>query len=192
MAVTNLTGYTWVANEYLEMSELMSIGADINFTSNETNYIKFYRHNNSLNPYDEVTLEYHSTLDPWDSTLVYDLYSEGGWLNINYRTVLFTGGAEVENLELIGWLDANGTLTPPPSPSIADKLLAVNQIKQDIKSAIEDKDIDMTDVEFSGYAEKIDELSSVVELTQAQYDALPFCLEGHMEYSDRSFRCWYC
>jgi hypothetical protein len=56
--------------------------------------------------------------------------------------------------------------------SVADKLLQVNQVKQDIKTAIENKDVDMTGVTFVGYAEKIDALPAVVELTQAQYDAL--------------------
>jgi hypothetical protein len=56
--------------------------------------------------------------------------------------------------------------------SVADKLLQVNQVKQDIKTAIENKDVDLTDVAFVGYAGKIDTLPVVVELTQAQYDAL--------------------
>ena len=55
---------------------------------------------------------------------------------------------------------------------VADKLLQVNQVKQDIKEAIENKDVDMTGVAFGGYAGKIDSLPAVVELTQAQYDAL--------------------
>ena len=58
--------------------------------------------------------------------------------------------------------------------SVADKLLQINQAKKDIKVAIENKDVDLTGVDFGGYAEKIDELPAVVELTQAQYDALPF------------------
>lgn len=56
--------------------------------------------------------------------------------------------------------------------AIAPKLLEINQVKQDIKDAIEDKGVDMTDVPFTDYATKIDLLPAVVELTQAQYDAL--------------------
>ena len=56
--------------------------------------------------------------------------------------------------------------------AISDKLQDLIDIKQDIKEAIENKGVDMTDVPFSGYAEKIDLLPTVVELTQAQYDAL--------------------
>ncbi len=57
--------------------------------------------------------------------------------------------------------------------AIADKLLELNDVKQDIKVAIENKGSDLTGVDFDGYAEKIDALPAVVELTQAQYDALP-------------------
>lgn len=56
--------------------------------------------------------------------------------------------------------------------AIADKLLELNDVKQNIKTAIEGKGADLTGVDFGGYAEKIDLLPAVVELTQAQYDAL--------------------
>ena len=56
--------------------------------------------------------------------------------------------------------------------SIADKLLQLNQVKQDIKKALENKGVDLTGVDFGRYAEKIHEIPTVVELTQAQYDAL--------------------
>ena len=56
--------------------------------------------------------------------------------------------------------------------SVADKLLQVNQVKQDIKVAIENKGVDLTGIDFGGYAGKIVLLPAVVELTQAQYDAL--------------------
>ena len=56
--------------------------------------------------------------------------------------------------------------------SVADKLLQINQVKQDIKVAIENKDIDLTGFDLVGYAGKIDVLPAVVELTQSQYDAL--------------------
>ncbi len=56
--------------------------------------------------------------------------------------------------------------------AISDKLQDLIDIKQDIKVAIENKDVDLTGVAFAGYAGKIDVLPAVVELTQAQYDAL--------------------
>ena len=56
--------------------------------------------------------------------------------------------------------------------AISDKLQELIDLKQDIKEAIENKNVDLTDVPFSGYAEKIDELPLVVELTQEEYDEL--------------------
>ena len=44
--------------------------------------------------------------------------------------------------------------------AISDKLQELIDIKQDIKEAIENKGVDMTDVEFRGYAEKIDEIET--------------------------------
>ena len=43
--------------------------------------------------------------------------------------------------------------------SVADKLLQVNQVKQDIKVAIETKGIPMTNVAFTEYANKILDIS---------------------------------
>ncbi len=43
--------------------------------------------------------------------------------------------------------------------SVADKLLQVNQVKQDIKTAIETKGVPMTDVAFTEYANKILDIS---------------------------------
>lgn len=43
--------------------------------------------------------------------------------------------------------------------SISNKLTELNSIKQGIKQAIVDKGVDMTGVDFSGYAGKIDEIS---------------------------------
>ena len=57
--------------------------------------------------------------------------------------------------------------------AISDKLQDLIDIKQDIKTAIENKDVDLTGVDFGVYAVKIDLLPAVVELTQAQYDAFP-------------------
>jgi hypothetical protein len=42
--------------------------------------------------------------------------------------------------------------------AISDKLQELLDIKQDIKEALENKGVDLTDVAFSGYAEKIDEI----------------------------------
>ena len=46
--------------------------------------------------------------------------------------------------------------------AISDKLQELLDIKQDIKTAIENKDIDLTGVDFGGYAGKIDEIETGV------------------------------
>jgi hypothetical protein len=55
---------------------------------------------------------------------------------------------------------------------LTDNLTALIGVKNNIKTALENKGVDMTGVKFGGYAGKIDVLPAVVELTQAQYDAL--------------------
>lgn len=42
--------------------------------------------------------------------------------------------------------------------SLIDNLNAINNCKEDIKTALINKGVDMTGVTFTGYAEKIDEL----------------------------------
>ena len=97
------------------------------------------------------------------------VYEDSSWIDEAYRTITFE---EAPTGDFLTWLQANGTLTPSSPPSIADKLQDLIDIKQDIKEAIENKDVDLTDVDFGGYAEKIDLLPAVVELTQEDYDEL--------------------
>ena len=64
--------------------------------------------------------------------------------------------------------------------AISDKLQDLIDIKQDIKVAIENKDVDLTGVGFGGYAEKIDllplpkeEQTKIVSPTTSSQDVLP-------------------
>ena len=94
----------------------------------------------------------------YDSVMAYGMVFPAQiitWTNEAYRTITFET-APTGNL--LTWLEANGTLTPSSSPSIADKLQDLIDIKQDIKEAIENKGVDLTGVDFGGYAEKIDEI----------------------------------
>lgn len=142
MAVTNLTGYTWVADGYQEISDY---SYNVTFTCDDDVFETF-----------DVSDSY---MIYYDTTRVYDVDYGSGWVWEGYKTITFTGGDDISNSSLIAYLEANGTLTPPPPPAnIAEKLLAVNQVKQDIKDAIETKGADLTGVDFGGYAEKITEL----------------------------------
>ena len=58
--------------------------------------------------------------------------------------------------------------------AISDKLQELIDIKQDIKVAIENKNVDLTDVDFGGYAGKIDEIPSQKEEQEATVDGFIF------------------
>jgi hypothetical protein len=53
--------------------------------------------------------------------------------------------------------------------AIADKLLEVNQVKQDIKEALETQGVDMTGVPFTEYADKVLEISGGGGMTYEDY-----------------------
>ena len=55
---------------------------------------------------------------------------------------------------------------------IASEITRLQQSKADLKISINDKGGTLTNETIDEYAEKIDVLPAVVELTQAQYDAL--------------------
>ena len=58
--------------------------------------------------------------------------------------------------------------------AISDKLQELLDIKQDIKEAIENKYVDMTDVDFGSYAEKIDEIPLPKEEQEVTVDGFIF------------------
>ena len=101
-----------------------------------------------------------------------DVYNNSSnWIGEAYRTITFE---EAPTGDFLTWLQANGTLTPSSSPSTAEKLQELLDIKQDIKDAIENKGVDLTDVAFSGYAEKIDEIPLPKEEQEAIVDGFIF------------------
>ena len=106
MAVTNLTGYTWVGNEALLT---LSSEWNINFTSNGNNYTYLVA-SFQMTPFPGYTdgLLYDDT-EVW-------FFS---WNDNAYRTITITGGSDVTNSILITMLEENGTLTPP-TPTITN------------------------------------------------------------------------
>lgn len=103
MAITDLTGYTWVGNDNL----LSTIGyADgyysLIFTSNNISY-------STLN----ISVSEPPQRISYDSTRVWGGYSSSSWSNTAYKTIEITGGTDATNATLISWLEANGTLTAP-------------------------------------------------------------------------------
>ena len=162
MIVTDLTGTKWL----LEQDWTATSGFGQFFISGE-----IYDTNASL-PYDiNVIGFFHIGYTGVDADYVPETGSNG-ILILDTPTVLtpahyyefeITGGSgangdDTTNTTLINWLETNATQII--ELSIADKLQDLIDIKQDIKEAIENKDVDLTGVEFDGYAGKIDEIQT--------------------------------
>ena len=105
--ITDLTGYTWTANNKVSTDHNgsdMALTYSINFNCDNHNYngITLYRH------------------VPGSPDVIYykDDYSnkvyEDRWLSTKYKTLIFTGGTDANNSNLINWLNNNGVLTSPP------------------------------------------------------------------------------
>lgn len=106
MAVTDLTGYTWEANDSLNLENPQGFYYNISFNSNNSNFdsISFI-----LSPmgkelsYDNTNVYVGTTgFQPIDS-----------WQSDAYKTIIISGGTDATNAQLIAWLEANGTLTAP-------------------------------------------------------------------------------
>lgn len=63
--------------------------------------------------------------------------------------------------------------------AIADKILQVNQVKQDIKTAIEGKGVNMTGVPFTGYPAKIDSITTGAGLSYHDYAKMLYSMYGY-------------
>lgn len=105
MAVTNLTGYTWVGNDWPWTTNFVS--KNINFTSNGNNYTNFRTTDVYIPDLDErvPAIEY-------DYNEVYN--SNDGWDNSSLKTIDIKGGADAGDLNFITLLEGLGTLTPTP------------------------------------------------------------------------------
>lgn len=109
MAVSDLTGYTWVGNNSLNLS---NGNYALEFTSNGI-------------PFTFLIIVGDSSIpSPYGLGVTYQgnvyterAYSNNGnqyvWVSEAYKTIEITGGTSVTNSTLIAWLEANGTLTPP-------------------------------------------------------------------------------
>ena len=63
--------------------------------------------------------------------------------------------------------------------TIADKLLELNDVKQDIKTAIEGKGVDMTGVPFTGYPTKIDSITTGTGMSYHDYAKNLYTMWGY-------------
>ena len=125
--ITDLTGYTWTAAE--ELSSIINEEYNIVYTTDEEigpdvyqklSYWVYSSEETDLGvevktfvyiPYNEPEEEL-----PWDDVDVYYAekgweWAEVGWEDDIYKTIHFLSGDDVTNVNLITWLQANGTLT---------------------------------------------------------------------------------
>lgn len=98
MAITDLTGYTWVGNETITLSPTGTY--NIIFGTTDGNF------------YQALVIQsgkFGSNLSYFSLGTV--TAYRGGWTSEVYRTIEITGGTDATNPTLIAWLEANGTLT---------------------------------------------------------------------------------
>ena len=91
-----------------------------------------------------------------------------------------TTWTELEENNALGDIDsALDAILGVQNMTIADKLLELNDVKQDIKTAIEDKGVDMTDVPFTDYPTKIDSITTGTGMSYHDYAKMLYSMWGY-------------
>lgn len=103
MAITNLTGSKWVFKEILNLST-DGFYYNINFISNSLEYDQLIN--------EHPDFGYRSVADG-NTFYVYSTENNMWVTGSTYRTIEITGGGDVENADLIAFLQANATLILP-------------------------------------------------------------------------------
>ena len=108
MAVTDLTGTTWLINS-TTTTPSSTIWKSINFTSNSMSF-------DAITIYDDMDNEQVIAYRGAEEfpTIVYSW----GWTNEAYRTIVITGGADATDQTLIAWLEANAENITPATPDV--------------------------------------------------------------------------
>ena len=111
MAISDLTGTTWVFND--------SISAGV--AGSDYWYINIEIDAHSSSPFDCMRWHFGEYLElgSLQQTVYYN-----GWINTNYKTWTITGGTDATNSTLIAWFEANATqIEPePPTPTTVQNL----------------------------------------------------------------------
>lgn len=124
MAITDLTGTTWLINDTfttapggwsLSGEDARNETFSINFTNNGQN-------STTLNFYDADYAFDGMIKDVVGGSNV-TLYNSNGWLNGTSKVFTFTGGTDVTNADLIAWLEANAEQQVEPEPTGVKNIL---------------------------------------------------------------------
>lgn len=113
MSISDLTGTTWLLNDQLTINTT----ADYNVIFTDANNYTYWAlklTNNSLG-----YMDYDEDDDPY----TINVYTNGTWTNTRYKTITFENGQgsslDLQNPNLIAWLQANATQVVEPSASMS-------------------------------------------------------------------------
>ena len=118
MAITDLTGCVWIANNNITASNSYTT-YNVNFSSNNVSgnnvkiplanygYGKVFSSGVNDNTFNDLCL---NSSNQW---IIYNNDDEYVVETIGTLEITITGGSDVTNATLIAWLEANGTLTAP-------------------------------------------------------------------------------
>ena len=124
MAVTDLTGYTWVGSDVLTFSALSSIDVNryyLNYIITDLPDLPHYSEFDIIFDIDGFETGSEQIFVRYDAEIVYT--ENDGWHSpavpsASYKTIYIKGGTDATNADLISWLEANGTLTASITPKI--------------------------------------------------------------------------
>lgn len=151
MAITDLTGYTWVGNETLVFESNFEYKINIKDKNNIYEYDSISSFFRMIPPpgYYRLTFGQGTMQD----TIVYTEENDQKWGNGYYREIEITGGVDATNTELISWLEANGTLTKPAITQLAPFLT-------NIANAIRKKKGTTAQINAQDFASEIESIES--------------------------------
>lgn len=124
MAITDLTGYTWIGNDSINLYGSSSIYTyHLNFTCADVDYNEFVRVE-----YKSIPSNQSITYYPVNSSSGISVYNQNGWVNQTYKIINITGGQNVTTSGVISWFQSHGTLIPTPPQSSPKFLTTSNKL----------------------------------------------------------------
>ena len=107
MALTDLTGTTWVFNDEpnIESDLFLYKNYQLSFISNNKTFINILYYGADINSY----LQYSDVESINVYAYNFDSGYSIGWTDNAYKTISITGGTDATNTDLITWLEANAT-----------------------------------------------------------------------------------
>ena len=159
MAITNLTGTTWVFNETVNVPTSATYPLEFNSTQILCTSLILSDDERSHN----ITIEYTGI-----SGFVYDL-TGGKWKNESYRTIEIVGGTSATNADLISWLESNAT-QQESGGGTTSRVTLNEQYLQDTANAIRSKTGESGTMTPAQFADAIGSISGGGTLIRVVYE----------------------